>query len=49
MLARDARTCCAVAFDNLLAMRAVALDGVGVARASRYFVCAELDHLYFRV
>ncbi len=49
MLARNARTCCAVAFDNLLAIRAVALDGVRVARASRYFIGAELDHLNFRM
>ncbi len=49
MLARNARTCCAIAFDDLLAMRAVALDGVRVATASRYFIGAELDHLNFRV
>ncbi len=49
MLARDARTCCAVAFNNLLARFAVAAHGVGVARAARYFIGAELDHLDFRV
>ncbi len=49
MLARNARTCCAVAFHNLLAMRAVAAHGVRVALAARYFVSSELDHLYFRM
>ncbi len=49
VLAGYIRTCRAVAFDNLLAMRAVALDGVRVARASRYFIGAELDHLDKRV
>ncbi len=49
VLAGDTGARRAVAFDNLLAMRAVALDGVGVATAARYFIGAELNHAHFRM
>ncbi len=39
----------AIAVNNLLAVRAVAQDGVCVALRSAHFILAELDHADFLV
>ncbi len=49
MLAGDPGARRAVALDNLFAVFAIAAHGVSVSFASRYFIDAEFDHLYFRM